>query len=56
MPYYKVFVSFDGQGVYTVEAKNKKEAEENYCNLFSDYEDLPENCSNEQIIEIIKTN
>ena len=52
MAKYKVFVSFDGQGVYTVEAKSKKDAENNYADNFIDYEDLPENCINEEVIEV----
>ena len=52
MAIYKVFVSFDGQGVYTVKAKSKKDAENNYADNFIDYEDLPENCINEEVIEV----
>ncbi len=55
MPIYKIHTSYDGRGIYTVEAKDKEEAEEKYSDDHIDYEDDvydPEHNSNEEVIGI----
>lgn len=55
MPIFKIHTSYDGRGIYTVEAKDETEAEEKYSDEYISYkEDVydPEHDSNEEVIGI----
>ena len=54
MKTFKVYVTFRGQGVYKVKAKNKKEAEETFSSDNFDYQDLPAYCTDEQVFRIVE--
>jgi hypothetical protein len=55
MPKFIITVDFDGEGVYTVKAKSKKEAEQKWLDgEYESYEDSPNNYANEVITRIEK--